>query len=461
MADFWTRSFRRLERALWGHDLSKLPRWHAAAVRTGQILWALSIDLYEGYLTRRTTSLVYTTLLAMVPLLAFGFSVLQALGMHDRLRPLLLAFLEPLGSQREAFTERILDFVGNIEVGVLGTLGLAFLLFTVGSLIYKIESSFNFIWDIREARSWPQSLSGYLSVVFGGPLLVFTATGLTDTVLKSDWFQALGGIGPLGLILNFLTTLVIPFLLVVAVFTFLYRLIPNTHVPLRNALLGGVLAGVLWQVSGAIFGTFVGGSTRYAAIYSGFAIGLLFMIWLYLSWLIVLAGARITFYLQHPEYLGQPEPGTALRGRQRRNAGLQAMFLITQAFFRGDQTWTLERLEARMGIPRNPLKAVLEDLEAAGLLAITRQTHGLKMPATYLPAKDPDRITVKAVLDGVAVAFSPGAPARYQLHPHPAVEELLDRADQALERELGEVTLGSVVKASDPGAAAEEPAKAG
>ncbi|MFB6261042.1 MAG: ribonuclease BN, partial [Thiohalorhabdaceae bacterium] len=101
MADFWTRSFRRLERALWRQNTSDLPRWQAALVRTGQILWALSIDLYQGYLTRRTTSLVYTTLLSLVPLLAFGFSVLQALGMHDRLKPTLLAFLEPLGPQRD------------------------------------------------------------------------------------------------------------------------------------------------------------------------------------------------------------------------------------------------------------------------------------------------------------------------------------------------------------------------
>ncbi|MFA9461873.1 YhjD/YihY/BrkB family envelope integrity protein [Thiohalorhabdus methylotrophus] len=440
MANRWERLVRKMNRILWEQEVAALP-WHRRVlVRTAQILRALAIDLYDGRMTQLTTSLVYTTLLSLVPLLAFGFSVLTGLGMQNRLEPLLLGFLAPLGSESQDFANRILGFVGQIEVGVLGTVGLGFLLFTVGSLIYKIETGFNFIWDIREARSWPQSVSGYLSVIFGGPVLLFTATGMTAAVLDSPLFRVVSGLEPLGTLVTLVSQL-IPYLLVIGAFTLFYLLVPNTPVPLVNAFTGGVVAGLLWQLSGWAFGTFVATSTNYTFIYSGFAIGLLFMIWLYLSWLILLVGARITFYFQHPEYLGQPDPGTPLRGRPRQRAALTAMFLLCRSFQRREPAWTLERLEARLGIPRNPLKGVLEDLHQAGLIAPTRDE-----PPAFLPAMDPYGITVKAVMD--AVSLSPGKrePPRYRLRPHPVVNHVLERADRALEREFVDTSLGALVE---------------
>ncbi|HKJ87291.1 MAG TPA: YhjD/YihY/BrkB family envelope integrity protein, partial [Gammaproteobacteria bacterium] len=226
---------------------------------------------------------------------------------------------------------------------------------------------------------------------------------------------------------------------------------PNTRVPFVNALTGGVVAGLLWRLSGWIFGSFVATSTSYTAIYSGFAIGLLFMIWLYLSWLIMLLGARITFYFQHPEYLGQPGPGTPLRGRPRQRAALTAMYLVCCGYVRMDGAWTLERLEDRLGIPRNPLKGVMEDLHAAGLVAPTRDD-----PPVYLPAVDPNGITVKAVLDAVTLSAGRSAPPRYRLRPHPVVDGLLERADRALEGELGWVTMGSLVGSGEEAGIAPE-----
>ncbi|KPV40601.1 hypothetical protein AN478_05340 [Thiohalorhabdus denitrificans] len=441
MASRWERLTRWLNRALWGQEVSGLPWRRRVLVRSGQILWALALDLYEGALTRHTTSLVYTTLLSLVPMLAFGFSVLTALGMQNRLEPLLLGFLAPLGPEGRGFAERILEFVDNIEVGVLGTMGLGFLLFTVGSLIYKIETSFNYIWDIREARSWPQSVSGYLSVIFGGPILIFTTIGMTARALESPWFRVIWGLEPFGTVLVLLSQL-LPVALVVGAFTLFYLLVPNTRVPSLNALTGGVVAGLLWQLSGWVFGSFVASSARYAAIYSGFAIGLLFMIWLYLSWLILLVGARITFFFQHPEYLGQPEQGTPLRGRPRQRAALTAMLLVCREFELGRSPWTLEALQARLGIPGNPLLGVLEDLHGAGLIAPTGES-----PPAYLPARDPDTVTVKEVIDAVTRSSGGAGPPRYRLRPDPVADRLMERMDRALEQELGSVTVGALAAA--------------
>ena len=419
------------------------PPVRAVLGRAWEIVLAMARDLYSGGLTLRTTSLVYTTLLSVVPLLAFSFSILKAFGVHNQLEPVLLGFLEPLGPRREALVDRMIGFVENIQVGVLGAVGLGFLMFTVGSLIYKIETGFNFIWDIRQARHWPRSVGGYLSVILGGPLLVFTATGMTASLAEPDWVRELVTTGPLGALIAILAEL-LPFLLVVAVFTFLYRLIPNTHVPFATALLGGLIAGILWQVTGWVFANFVATSTRYTAIYSGFAIGLMFMIWIYLSWLILLVGARTTFYIQHPEYLGQPEPGTPFRGRERQRAGLAVMCLVTERYLGGGPAWTQAALARRIGLPRTPLGEVLEDLSGAGLLAPTREE-----PPTYLPARDPRGLRIPEVLEAITNPSGPASGRDFRLQFHPVADRLLDQAEQVLRRELQDLTLAAALESEE------------
>ena len=436
----WRRWRERLTQPPWDWDWSHLPWGQAALVRAYQILWGLGADLVRGGLTLRTTSLVYTTILSLVPLLALSFSVLKALGVHNQLEPVLLRFLQPLGPRSGELTARLIGFVENIQVGVLGAVGLGFLLFTVGSLIYKIENGFNYIWAIEEERSWPRRLSGYLSVILGGPVLVFTATGMTASAAEAWWFQALVSVEPFDTLAT-LAGQFIPFLLVVLAFTLIYLLIPNTAVHWLTALLGGAVAGLLWQLTGWAFGSFVATSARYTAIYSGFAIGLLFMIWLYLSWLILLVGARIAFYLQHPEYLGPHDPETPLHGRARERAGVAVMYHVAARYLWGSAPCTAGELADTLQLPRRPLAAVLMDLEAAGLLAATRDE-----PGRYLPARDPYRTPVDDVLDAVhrRPARGVGLPVRVPT----GVEDLFEGMDRALSREVGERSLAELVEAS-------------
>lgn len=426
-----------------------LPRHELALLRARQILGALTRDLMEGGLTLRTTSLVYTTLLSIVPLLAFAFAVLQGFGVHNQLEPVLLRFLEPLGPQSEEFTNRIIEFVGNIEVGVLGAVGLGFLMFTVGSLIYKIETGFNYIWQVRRHRHWPRSLGGYLSVILGGPILLFTATGMANAVMEHQIVQALAAHEPFRTLLA-LFGKVLPTILVIGAAMIIYRLIPNTRVSFSAALAGGTVAGLLWQACGWAFGTFIGTSTRYTAIYSGFAIGLIFMIWLYVTWLILLVGGRLAFYVQNPHYMDQADPSAPFAGPVRELAGLTVLCLVWEAFLRDEKPWTAPELEVRLALPRQPLDKLLADLEAAGLIAATRAD-----PHTYLPARDPERVSVKQALDSIHGRW--GGEERvsgYRIRSHPGAEAILERIEQGLERELEGVTLASFLEEGAPAAGA-------
>jgi membrane protein len=251
-------------------------------------------DLASGELTLRAMSLVYTTLLAIVPLLAFAFAILKSLGVQNQLEPLMLEFLAPLGAKGVEITGKIINFVDNIKAGVLGTLGLLMLLYTGISLVQKVEEAFNYVWRVREARTLMERFSHYLSVILIGPLFMVSAFGITATFSSHSVMQHVMQFGPPGHLLLILAK-TLPYLLVVAAFTFIYIFVPHTHVRFRAALAGGVFAGILWEFAGWAFAALTVSSTRLTAIYSSFAILVMFMMWIYLCWLIVLGGAQVTF----------------------------------------------------------------------------------------------------------------------------------------------------------------------
>jgi membrane protein len=205
----------------------------------------------EGQLTLRAMSLVYTTLLSVVPLLALSFSVLKAFGAHNAVEPLMLNLLEPLGEQGVEITQNVLTFVDNMRVGVLGFVGLLFLVYTVVSLVQKIELAFNGIWQIEGTRSLGQRFSNYLSVIMIGPLLVVSALGATAALMSSALMQRVTAIEPLGTLFETAASL-LPYGLIVAAFTFIYMFVPNTRVRLLPALIGAVVAGILWQTVGGV-----------------------------------------------------------------------------------------------------------------------------------------------------------------------------------------------------------------
>jgi len=244
--------FNAVHAFLWEKDLSTLPRWQAGGIHLLRIFQAVILDLKSGHLTLRAMSLVYTTLLSLVPLLAVSFSVLKGFGVRNQLETALNNMLAPLGAQSAEITQYIIGFVNNVKVGVLGALGLGLLLYTVISLVQKIESAFNFTWRISTSRNLAQRFSDYLSVILVGPVLVFTAMGITGTISNSDILTSLTSIAPLGFLISIASKL-LPYILVIAAFTFIYILVPNTRVRFKSALVGGLIAGILWETTGWLF----------------------------------------------------------------------------------------------------------------------------------------------------------------------------------------------------------------
>ena len=425
---------------VWDTPQAGKPAWRRLTVNASRIASLVIRDLLEGLLTLRAMGLVYTTLLSLVPLLAVSFSVLKGFGVHNQVRPLLLNALAPLGAKGVEITEYIIGFVENMKAGVLGFLGLAFLIYTVVSLIQKIERAFNYTWHVTEHRPLAQRFSNYLSVILIGPVLVFSALGVTATVANAELIQSLINIEAVGALVKFATTL-IPYLLVILAFTIIYIFVPNTRVRLGPALVGAVVAGILWETAGLAFASFVVNSAKYTAIYSAFATLILFMIWIYLSWLILLIGAQIAFYYQHPEYRKRQQRIVALSNRLKEKLALLVMAMIGKHFYEKKPARTQDALAQKLNITVETLSPILDSLVYVFILARTDNT-----PATYIPGQPPDRLPLADIVSAVRQTDEDQDPVINRLSRQYQVETSFNKMEQAARDGLHHRTLKDLVE---------------
>lgn len=378
--------------------------WNAHARRTrertreaGRLLsdWSRALwrAVYAEGLDYRATSLAYTTLLSIVPGLALSFSLLRTFGLENHLEPLLLQVLAPLGGKAPELAATLLGFVKKVNVGVMGFVGLVVLVYTIISMLEKTEAAFNHIWRVSKPRSLAQRASDYLSVSLLGPVLIFSAWGLTATMPKAPAIRRLVADQPVVGGLFYLGSQVLPYLLIVVAFTFVYVYIPNTRVPWRAALFGGAVGGLSWKLAGLLFATFMTGSASYHAIYSSLVIVILFMLWLELSWLILLLGGQAALYFQHPHYVQGQRRYADLGNRARERLGLSVMALIADRFLRGEAPWLLDELADRLALPWETVKDALGVLQSGGLVEETGRSD-----ESWVPARDLGGIAVADVL---------------------------------------------------------------
>ena len=421
---------------VWKQD-SAAPPWARFLRYVARLFYVSVRELVDGKLSLHAMSLVYTTLLSLVPLLAVSFSVLKAFGVHNQVEPLLNTLLLPLGEKGAEITHTIITFVDNVKVGVLGAVGLALLIYTVVSVIQKIEDAFSFIWQIRRRRNFSQAFSSYVSIILVGPVLLFSALGFGAWVMSTSVVQSLLAIEPLGRT-AFFAGRMMPLILIGAMFSFAYAFLPNTRVRFGAAVTGGFVAALLWQLTGQAFASFIVTSIRYEAIYSGFAILILFMIWLYLSWLILLLGAQIAFYHQHPQLLSRVAEGARPTHEQREYAGLAIMTVAGRRHYDGTVPVTLDDLTDALNIHAAHLVRETVDRLLAGRLL----TETADDPPAYVPARALDRIALKEVLDAVRRNGKARLPAQGGFE---SVTGVLGELDAAAERTLHGRTVQDLV----------------
>ena len=412
--------------------------WYRALLVTGRYLFALGRDLASGELSLRAMSLVYTTMLSIVPVFGFSFALAKGLGYHEQLEGPLRQALEPLGEARAAeITGNLIGFAERINGGILGVLSVGLFLITVLSMAQKVEGSFNYVWRVDRPRSLARRFSEYLSVILIGPLLIATAAALIGILSSTDAVEWLRSIGPIGTAITYAGDL-LPFAMTVAVFMFLYVFIPNTRVRFRPALLGGFAGGVSWAAGGYLFTTLVVASARLQSVYSGFAIVLLAMLWLYLSWLILLLGSQLTYYLQNPFHLLFGQRTDPLDNDARERLCLSIMCLVASDYAHPSHGWTRESLAATLRIPRSALEPVMSALVNAELLTSSGDER-------LLPGRDPHHIRLTDILASVRGQGSNQQWLGTRDSWNETVSGIADRIEQAVQQEFGDKTLGQLV----------------
>jgi membrane protein len=227
-----------------------------------------------------------------------------------------------------------------------------------------------------------------------------------------------------------------PYAMVTVFFTALYMMVPNTRVQWRAALIGALVGGVLWAAIGKMFTAFVLYSTRLTIVYAGFAFVVAALLWTYFGWLILLAGAQLSFYVQNPAYLRLGLQQLRLSSVELEQLALKLMYFVGRTHLAGGRRWSVNRLANELGLPGIALAQLATALERAGLLIVTEDDE-------LVPARDIGGIGVYEILC-IARNQSSGHLAPRHV-PVPPVDRVLAGVEEAIRSRCGELTLRDLV----------------
>ena len=337
----------------------------------------------------KAAALTYSTLLALVPLLAIMFALLKGLGVHNSMEPLLLKYLS---SGSDEVVSRVIGYINNTNVGSLGAVGVITLVLTVLFLLSNIEKSFNSLWQVQESRSWFRRFADYFSVVTFGPLFLLAAISMSSSLHSQalvQWIVAQPYLGEA--VIQALE--IIPFLVIWAAFIFLYLFMPNTRVTFSAAALGGVSAGTLWLVSQWAYVTFQIGVGKYNAIYGTMAALPVFMVWMYIGWIITLAGVALSRAWQGRHSISVVRSATQTCWHPLQV--LAVLVLLYRRFNHGVEPWYETEFLNEVGIDPDVCMSILNYLEREKVL-VRIEHHGRE--AQLLPGCSPTAINLQQLL---------------------------------------------------------------
>jgi membrane protein len=433
-ASRWTRLQRLPDRLMFGPE-AELPGAGGRLRRFARYPYALLRDLAGGKLNLHAMGLVYASLLAIIPLLAFSFGILAGFHAQGVLEPLVRDFFAPMGSAADELTARVMEFANKVRGGLVGSVGLALLIYTLIGTMKKIEDGFNFVWHVDVPRNFGRRMAEYVALLIVGPVLLAAVVGLSRLAADSVPLRALSEV-PLLVRVVALGLSLAPYVIASGLLTLVYMVVPNTQVRFGPALAGGIAAGILWAAIGRFFTLFVLYSSRLTIVYAGFAIIIATLVWTYFNWIILLIGAQVSFYAQNPSYLrvGLHEPRLSCTDTER--LALSIMYLIAERYRAGGERLTVPMLAARLGYPGIAVARMCTTLEASGFLAGAADE-------SLLPARDPAQIPVIALIM-VARAHSSGLIRTAAATP-PVVLQFCSELETAWQQRCANMTLSELV----------------
>ncbi len=394
---------------IWRISLGELPRIKSFALKLLRTMLLAMRGFNQDRCLLRASSLTFYSLLSIVPVAAMAFGIAKGFGFENNLEKLLYDRLpgqETVITQVVNFARALLE---TTKGGMIAGFGVILLLWSVINLLGQIENSFNDIWEIRKSRTFGTKLIYYIFVMVVGPIFVVVSSSLTVFVITrivhiTETISLLGAFSPI--ILGVLKSL--PYGLIAVLLTILYIFMPNTKVNLGAGLFAGIVAGITYVIIQWAYINFQIGIAKYNAIYGSFAALPLFLIWLQISWYIVLFGAELSFAIQNVDTYEFERDLEKISPNFKRLTTLQIVHLIIRTFSSGDKPLTPNRISHMLGIPIRLVHHLIFDLVNANIVSAVEYNDSKEK--AYQPARDTNTLTIKYVLDALDQAGEDNIP---------------------------------------------------
>jgi membrane protein len=443
MHRFFLDGYERLQRFLhhgvWSADLREISRVRALLYQTTRFLSHAVSGFLEDQCLLRASALTYTSLLSLVPFLALMFSVLKGLGVQRRLEPLLLEQFTPASQDVVA---SILEYVDRTNVTSLGVLGVVFLLVTALMTLKNMEGSFNWIWKVQQGRSWLRTVSDYVSLLVIAPFCFLVALSLTTYFSGPSMVERMESIWIVGGFYRFIIRLS-PCVVLWIAFTACYLIMPNTRVKIPAAALGGVVAGTLWQLAQWGYVHYQIGVGKYNAIYGALSQLPILLVWIYLSWVIVLLGAELAFAHQNLYHYTAQRAMAAAKVPTRTALTLGILQSVGERFLSGRRPFRASELAGALQADLSHLGPCLARLERLGWISPREDGEMVvfQRPPEFMP--------LRAILGWPEELEEP-------LEPAP-LRAVLEKAQGGVDAALGEMTVLDFLRLSGSGHPQEPP----
>jgi membrane protein len=386
---------------IWQLPLEGLPFIKTYSIRCLRIIVLAVRKFIQHDSSKTATMLTYYSLLNIVPVFAVVFAMAKGFGLQKFVVKQIVEMAEKANWQASV-TDQIISFAESVltqaKGGVIAGVGIVLLLWTVISILGKIEDSFNIIWEVKKPRTLMRKFTDYLTILLIAPVLLaisssitIVATGSIKTIVQN--IELLGAFSSV----IFLLLKVLPYFTMWLLLTAVYLIMPNEKVPIRSGVIGAVVAGTIFQIVQLIYIKFQIGVATQSAIYGSFAALPLFLGWLQISWMIMLFGVEIAHANEHYETFGfHPDYGR-VGSASRKFLVIRIYHLLVKKFAAGEKPLTLLEIAHLLKIPVSFVREILSELSAKGL--VVEIAKGIRKETSFQPGRTIEEITVKEVLD--------------------------------------------------------------
>ena len=413
--------------------LAEYSRPIAWILRGLRIVFYIFDEFVKDNCLQTAASLSFTTLLSLVPLAAISLAVLSRFRLSEEtVQNLLMQYLLPTASFQQVIIDNIQKFAR--KTAALSILGGLFLAVTAVALINTVEGSFNSIWRVTEKRNLLSKFTAFWSVITFSPILIGASLVLTSR------FYRVGLVGSLleHELIKSSINYILPFLLIFVIIFIAYRVLPNTKVKASPAIIGALVATLLFSCARWGFGLYVTEYANFNRIYGILGTLPAFLMWIYISWVIVLFGTEVTFTLQYHR-LGQEEKG-ASPGEPMYNPyyGVRAVLILRNHFREGRGPLSAVELANSLNIRYELVDDILFGLRQGNLVASVDEAR-----EQFLPARDLDQVTLREIVESMkeeSLVTAPGPSDRQK----EVIESIFERAREAADEVLGHTTVKDV-----------------